>query len=87
MPAFADSAAILLYSSAARFTSSIVGFLGPLSVAVIIWVIPTSCAQAMDSACFVLSSFMPKWPLTHVKPWSARIFFTCLPSLSGAKSS
>jgi len=39
--------AILLYSSAARFTSSIVGFRGPPRLGTSICVRPTSFAQAI----------------------------------------
>ncbi len=47
MPALAATAAILLYSSAACFTWSIVGVFPAPSVAVIIWVMPISFAHAM----------------------------------------
>ena len=68
MPAFAATAAILLYSSAAFFTSSIVGLFPPPRLAVIIWVMPTSLAQAMLSGCLSLSSLMLKCALSHVRP-------------------
>ena len=68
MPAAAATAAIALYSSAARFTPSIVGELPAPRLATIICVMPTSLAQAMLADCLSLSSFMLKWLLTHVRP-------------------
>ena len=63
MPAFAATAAILLYSSAALFTWSSVGLLPPFPsprVAVIICVIPTSFAHSMLFSWLFRSSPMLK---------------------------
>ena len=57
MPAWAARSPMRLYSSAARFTSSMVGFLGPSRLGTSICVRPTSFAQA-DAAVLILPQFI-----------------------------
>ena len=89
MPALAAVSPILLYSSAARFTMSMVVTpfsMCPFRLAVPIWVMPMSWAQAIDCVCLVRSSFSAKWALGHLSPWSSRIFLVCFPSVRLANS-
>ena len=75
-----------LYSSAAFFTSSIVGVLPPPSVATSICVMPISAAQSMLFCWFSRISRMLKCALSHFMPLSASIFLVCFASDSGANS-
>src|ERR1022692_2521507 len=68
MPALADCSPILLYSSAARFTSSMVGFRGPSRLGTIICVKPRSFAQAILPARSFRNSPMSKCELSHLTP-------------------
>src|SRR5262245_21674611 len=70
MPAALACSPILLYSSAARLTSSMVGWGGPSRLGTIIWVSPTSLAQAIRPAWSFRSSSMLKCELTQLKPTS-----------------
>src|SRR5215510_5571685 len=70
MPAPLACSPILLYSSAARLTSSMVGWGGPSRLGTIIWVSPTSLAQAIRPAWSFRSSSMLKCELTQLKPAS-----------------
>src|SRR5690348_2968910 len=74
MPAPADCSPILLYCSAACFTSSMVGCRGPSRLAPSSVLVPESFAQLILSEGFCLSSAIEKLELSHVNAEIAQDF-------------